>query len=478
MNGPILRLFAVVLVLFAALVAFTSRWTVFEAEALQGSSLNAREVLEELRVRRGAIRTDDGTLLAGSEAARGATYRRRYTEAAPAVAHVLGYSDPALGRTGIEQSRNDALSGRAGALGDLLEQVRGRPEEGDDVRLTIDLQAQRAALQALGGRRGSVVAIEPETGRVKVMANLPGFDPGAVDDRETFAALSRDPASPLLNRATQAGYPPGSTFKVVTAGAALDSGGYEPGSIVDGSSPKLVSGVPLRNSGGVSFGPIDLTTALTRSVNTVWAQVAVRLGKETMGDYMERFGFFAEPPIDLPSEQVVPSGPFGPQGRLLEPTSRFIDLGRLGIGQDRLRVTPLQMAMVASAVANEGELMRPLLTRRVTDRDGRTVEDVEPESLGEVIDEDAAAELAAMMGNVVREGTGTAAALEGISVAGKTGTAEIDPATDLNQPWFIAFAPLERPRVAIAVTVERSSGGQGGTVAAPIARQVLQSLLR
>jgi peptidoglycan glycosyltransferase len=477
-NTPILRLFAVVLVLFAALVAFTSRWTVFEAEALQESSLNAREAIEELQIRRGAIRADDGTVLAGSEAARGGTYRRRYTEAARDVSHVLGYADPALGRTGIEQSRNDALSGRAGALGDLLEQVRGRPEEGDDVRLTIDLVAQRTALQALAGRRGSVVALEPQTGRVKVMANVPGYDPARVDDRATFAALSEDPASPLLNRATQAGYPPGSTFKVVTAAAALDSGRYEPSSIVDGSSPKLISGVPLRNSGGTDFGPVDLTTALTRSVNTVWAEVAERVGAEAMGDYMERFGFFVEPPIDLPSEQLVPSGPFGPRGRLLRPASRLVDLGRMGIGQDRLRVTPLQMAMVASAVANEGELMRPVLTRRVTDRDGRSVEDVEPESLGEVMDEEAAAELTAMMGNVVREGTGTAAALQGVSVAGKTGTAEIDPATDLNQPWFIAFAPLERPRVAIAVTVERSSGGQGGTVAAPIARQVLESLLR
>jgi peptidoglycan glycosyltransferase len=408
----------------------------------------------------------------------GGTYRRRYTEASPLVSHVLGYSDPALGRTGIEQSRNDALSGRAGALGTLIDEVAGRPGEGDDVRLTIDLDAQRTALQALGGRRGSVVALEPSTGRVRVMANLPGFDPGTVDDRATFAALSRDPASPLLNRATQSGYPPGSTFKVVTATAALESGEYEPGTVVDGSSPKEISGVPLQNAGGRDFGPVDLTAALTQSVNTVWGEVAERLGKETMGETMERFGFFAEPAIDLPPGQVVPSGPYSDRGRLLRPTSPQIDVGRMGIGQDRLRVTPLQMAMVASAVANGGELMRPVLTRRITDPDGRTVEDVEPESLGEVMSEETSAELTAMMANVVREGTGTAAALEGISVAGKTGTAERNVAQDLNQPWFIAFGPVERPRIAIAVTVEGVIGGAGGTVAAPIARQVLESLLR
>jgi peptidoglycan glycosyltransferase len=174
----------------------------------------------------------------------------------------------------------------------------------------------------------------------------------------------------------------------------------------------------------------------------------------------------------------VPSGPYSPRGRLLAPGSRLIDVGRMGIGQDRLRVAPVQMAMVASAVANKGELMAPTLTRRITDRDGRIVEDVEPEPVGDVMDEGTAAELSAMMGNVVREGTGTAAALEGISVAGKTGTAEIDPSRELNQPWFIGFAPLERPRIAIAVTVEGVVGGSGGTVAAPIARQVLESLLR
>ncbi len=478
MNGPILRLFGVVLVLFAALVGFTSRWTVFEAEALQEDPKNARELLEELQVRRGAIRTADGTLLAGSRPAEGGTYRRRYTEAARDVSHVLGYSDPDRGRTGVEESRNDALSGRAGALGDLLDQVAGRPEQGDDVRLTIDLAAQRTALQALGAQRGSVVAVEPSTGRVRVMANVPSYDPALVGDDAAFTALAQDAASPLLNRATQSGYPPGSTFKVVTATAALESGDFTPGTVVDGSSPKEISGVPLQNAGGRDFGPIDLTTALTQSVNTVWGEVAERVGKEAMGETMERFGFFAEPAIDLPAAQLVPSGAFSDRGTLLRPGSPQIDVGRMGIGQDRLRVTPLQMAMVAAAVANGGELMRPTVTRRITDPDGRTVDDVEPESAGDVMDEGTADALRSMMAGVVREGTGTAAALEGISIAGKTGTAQRNIAQELNQPWFIGFGPVERPRIAIAVTIEGVVGGSGGTNAAPIARRVLESLLR
>jgi penicillin-binding protein A len=212
-------------------------------------------------------------------------------------------------------------------------------------------------------------------------------------------------------------------------------------------------------------------------VNTVWAQVAEDLGKGTMADYMRRFGFNADPPLDYPRDQMFASGEYR-GGALLPPTSRFVDVGRMGIGQDKLRVAPLQMAMVAAAVANGGELMRPTLTQSVIDPDGRVVDRIEPERERRVMSEATAADLTRMMENVVREGTGTAAALQGIDVAGKTGTAEIIPEQDVNQPWFIGFAPSASPKIAIAVTIERSQGGQGGTEAAPIAKQVMEELLR
>ena len=454
MNAPISRLFAVVLLLFAALVAFTSRWAVFDAEALRDNPKNRRGLIEELRVKRGTIRAADGTLLARSEPAGAGTYRRVYTEAAKLLPHVIGFSDVDLGRAGIERSRNDELSGNAGELDDLVDQFRGGTERGDDVRLSIDLGAQRAALAGLNGRKGSVVAIEPATGRVRAMVSLPGYDPQALLRRDTRAPLDRDPDAPLLNRATQAGYPPGSTFKVVTATAALDSGRFQPSSVVNGDSPKEISGVPLANSGGKSFGDIDLTTALTNSVNTVWAQVAEKLGKGTMSDYMRRYGFNSDPPLDYPRDQIFASGEYR-DGALLPPTSRFVDVGRMGIGQDKLRVTPLQMAMVAAAVANGGELMRPTLTRSVVDPDGRVVDSVDPERERRVMSEATAQNLTRMMENVVREGTGTAAALQGIDVAGKTGTAEIVRDQDINQPWFIGFAPSASPKIAVAVTIER-----------------------
>jgi peptidoglycan glycosyltransferase len=308
------------------------------------------------------------------------------------------------------------------------------------------------------------------------MASVPGFDANDLRDTRTYARLNRDSDAPMLNRATQASYPPGSTFKVVTAAAALDSGRYTPDSVFDGSSPQTISGVPLRNDQGESFGDITLTTALTHSVNTVFAKIGEDLGKATMARYMRRFGFYAKPKLDYPADQMLASGEYA-DGRLLNPTSPQIDVGRMAIGQDKLQVTPLQMAQVAAVVANDGVLVQPRLTEKIVDPDGRIVDRIEPEVQSRVISRNAARQLGAMMENVVREGTGTAAALQGIDVAGKTGTAEKDPSRDLAQPWFIAYAPANNPRIAIAVTIEDSIGGFGGTVAAPIAKEVLQTLL-
>jgi peptidoglycan glycosyltransferase len=256
---------------------------------------------------------------------------------------------------------------------------------------------------------------------------------------------------------------------------------FTPDSVVDGKSPIVISGTPLSNFSDEQFGPITLTTALTHSVNTVWAQVAERLGHRTMADYMARFGFGKDPPMDYPDAQMRPSGVLDRATQtLLSPASRSVDIGRVGIGQERLAVTPLQMAEVAATVANGGVRMAPHLTNRIVDEDGRTVQKIAPEAVERVMDAASARELTTMMSNVVREGTGVAAALEGIDVAGKTGTAELNIAQGINQPWFIGFAPLEHARVAVAVTLEHVQGAQsqGGIVAAPIAKVVMQELLK
>jgi peptidoglycan glycosyltransferase len=478
MNAPILKLFGLVLVLFGALAAMTSWNSVINAKEYRSNKLNARTQIEQQRVRRGVIRARDGTLLARSVRGSDELYRRRYTPAAQRFAHVIGYDFLRLARAGLERSRNDALSGQRNELTSVLDELRGKRRVGDNVVTNLDPRAQRVARDALGGRRGAVVALEPATGKVRVMVSTPGYAPNSLDDNGVFRRLSTDARdAPLLNRATQAGYAPGSTFKVVTATAALDSGEFTPDSTVDGSSPIVISGAPLRNFSNEQFGPITLTTALTKSVNTVWAQVAVRLGNERMARYMKRFGMGSDPPLDYPDGQMLPSGVYD-AGKLLSPASRRVDIGRVGIGQERLRVTPLQMATVAATVANGGVRMKPQLTSRIVDADGRTVRRIEPEAAQRVMSASTARQLTAMMSNVVREGTGTAAALEGIEVAGKTGTAELNIARRINQPWFIGFAPRDHPKIAIAVTLENIVGGQGGIVAAPIAKQVMEELLR
>ncbi|HVL30773.1 MAG TPA: penicillin-binding transpeptidase domain-containing protein [Solirubrobacteraceae bacterium] len=478
MNAPILRLFGLVLVLFAALVGMTSWNSVINAEEYRSNELNARPQIQQQRVHRGVIRARDDTLLARSVRGSDDLYKRRYAPEAQLFAQVIGYDFLRIGRAGLEQSRNDALAGERNELTSVVDQLRGRRRVGDSIVTNLDPGAQRAALQALGGRKGAVVAIEPATGKVRVMASTPTYDPNRLDDSGVYRRLSTDEAnSPLINRATQAGYPPGSTFKVVTATAALDGGGFTPESTVVGNSPMNISGAPLRNFSNEQFGSVTLTTALTKSVNTVWAQVAERVGNDRMAEYMERYGFDSDPPMDYPDAQMLPSGVYE-GGELLSPASERVDIGRVGIGQERLRVTPLQMATIAATIANGGVRMKPRLTSRIVDADGRTVERIEPERARRVMSRQTASQLTDMMGNVVREGTGTAAALEGIEVAGKTGTAELDIARRINQPSFIGFAPRDRPRVAIAVSLERIPGGQGGVDAAPIAQRVMRELLR
>jgi peptidoglycan glycosyltransferase len=468
-NVPIARLFGVIVVLFALLIVWTSRWTVFEASSLNNDVLNRRTLIDQLKIKRGRIIADDGTVLARSVRGPGGTYTRTYPTS-NLFSQAVGYAIAAQGRSaGLERSQGDALRGLQTGLSSIFGQL-SRNRVGDDVYTSLDPKAQRVALAGLAGRAGSVVALDPRTGAVKVMVALPGYDDNHPD--QTGPGIS------TFNRSTQSGYPPGSTFKVVTATAAIDSGHYTPNSIVNGDSPKTISGVPLANDLNQSFGPITLTKALTDSVNTVWAQVAEHLGRGTMTKYMKRFGFYAKPPLDYPPDEIAASRVYSPKGRPYVPASPNEDIGRIAIGQGGLAVTPLQMAMVAAAVANNGKLMKPRLADKVVDTDGRTVRTYKPSVQSQVMSATTAQQVNQMMRTVVEEGTGTPAQLGNISVAGKTGTAQVGIAgSNLTQPWFIGFAPADNPKVAVAVTVERTQGGFGATVAAPIARSVIQTLL-
>ncbi len=476
MNRPIVRLYGLVVVLFAVLIGFTSRWTIFQAASLRDNTLNKRAQLEQQRIERGRIVAANGLTLARSVRGSEGTYTRIYPTG-ELFANAIGYSFVNPGQTALERYRNNVLSGSSTSeLQAILNQLQGQRKQGDEVQTTLIPSAQRVATAALAGYSGAVVALAPRTGAVTVMASSLSYNPNAIRSEAAHARLANDSRNaPLVNRTVQFGYPPGSTFKIVTATAAIDTGQFTPESTVSGRNDVIVSGVPLQNDEGHSYGLLTLTQALAHSVNTVWAQVAVKLGKGTMARYMRRFGFDRKPLLDYPADEMSASGEYY-DGRLISPLSPRVDVGRMGIGQDKLDVVPLQMAEVAAAVANGGRLMVPHLTARIVDPDGRVVESIAPRVQSVVMKPSTAAAVTGMMEAVVNEGTGTSAQIPGVQVAGKTGTAETQVGSALNNVWFIAFAPAKAPRVAIAVTL-KGVPGQGAAFAAPVAKRVMEALL-
>lgn len=480
MNKPIGRLFLVALLMFGALLVSTSWWTVLRADDLEHDTANHRELIRAQKIRRGTVFAADGSVIARSTRDDEGIYHRSYPQG-KRFGHPVGYSYSSIGQTGLERYRDDELTGQKNAITTTFDQLIGKQREGDDVRTALDPKAQQMALDEIAqvGSSGAAVALDPRSGAVKVMASTPTYNPNTIADKGVLSAASTDERNkPLVNRALQFGAAPGSTFKVVTSTAAIDTGAFSPGSAVDGDSGQKFSGVALANDFNEDFGRIDLKTALAKSVNTAFANVGEKLGKSTMKTYMERFGFDAKPELDYPEDSMSASvvAP-NPPGHAVSPTSRFVDLGRMSIGQGGLQATPLQMAQVAAAVANDGKLMKPHLATRVIDRDGRTVDTIEPEVQSDVMKASTAAAVTDMMVGVVQSGTGTKAQIPGIQVAGKTGTAETEFGAKVNDVWFIGFAPADNPRVAVAVTV-KGVVGFGGDLAAPIARDLMEELLK
>ena len=485
MNRQIVKLFGFTVILFAVLIGFTSYWAVFDAKALKEKDANKRPLLEQQQIRRGRILAADGTVIARSVPkghGAGLRYVRRYPEG-HLFGHPIGYSFVEQGDTEFEQFHNDQLVGNESEFSSILDELRGKTREGNDIVTSIDPEAQRVALSGLEAAGfGAVVALEPSTGRVRVMASNPPYDPNRIPYPSYLNGLNANKLeSPLLNRATQSRYAPGSTFKVVTAAAALDSGTITPETVIEAPGSITDEGLPLENDFGASYtGPLD--GALTNSVNTWFAQVGAKVGEDTLFEYMERFGFNAKPPIDLPSDELVQSGVVDLENNRLLTSNDPIDIERVAIGQERLLVTPLQNAEVAAAVANKGHQMKPQIWDRVVDPDGRVVESLDPSEYGQPISEKTAAELTTAMEGVVSEGTGTNAAISGVPVAGKTGTAETPynescgGGEEENQAWFIGFAPADEPKIAIAVSVE-CTPEFGNDVAAPIFREVAETIL-
>jgi peptidoglycan glycosyltransferase len=368
----------------------------------------------------------------------------------------------------------------------LSANLKGATVKGNNLVLHIRVNAQKMAETALRGKCGAVVVLNPKTGAVYVMASSPGYDPNKIESPHGYASILRSPAacpgsvSPLFNRATQGLYPPGSTFKTVTAAAALDSGVYTTGSRFYDPGYCTEYGQRVSNAGNPEaperFGNVDFLQAYQHSINAVFCDIGKKLGAQRVIDKAKDFGFYARPPIELPSDSVSPSGEFDSRHRTFFSDAGRMDPGRLAFGQDKLLVTPLQMAMVAGAVANNGVMMRPHLVKKVTGPGGGTIVRVKPEVWKRAMKPETAATLNEMMQAVVTGGTATSAQIPGIKVAGKTGTAETG-ANHVYDAWFIFFAPADNPQIAGAVVVEHSVNGFGGAVAAPIAKQLMEAML-
>jgi peptidoglycan glycosyltransferase len=487
-NRQIIKLFAFIMVLFGVLVGFTAWWSVFNAKELKASEWNRRPLYEEQQIPRGRILADDGSVIAKS-VPQGKGVNRTYVRHYPMgslFGHPIGYSYIEVAQSEFEKFHNEELTGEESEFGTILDELTGQKQEGEQIVTSLDPHAQEVAMHALEAAGfGAVVAIEPSTGAVKVMASNPGYDPNKIPVKKYYQRLNskaEEATRPLVNRAAQGLYPPGSTFKVVTAAAGLESGVITPESTINAPGSIIDEGHELANDGHIDWGPIPLDTALTNSVNTWFGQLGQKIGQNKLFTTMEKFGFNARPPIDIPEDELLASGVWDLEANKLLTRKDPVDLARVAIGQERLLVTPLQDAMVAAAVANKGKLMKPQIWNRVVNVDGSVTKRMKPSVYSEPIKAKTAEELTTAMEGVVSEGTGTNAAISGVRVAGKTGTAETPSnkacggGSEENQGWFMGFAPADHPKIAIAATVECTTQF-GNDVAAPIFREVAEALL-
>jgi peptidoglycan glycosyltransferase len=493
MNRQISRIAIVALLLLAALVVATTYWQSWEAPTLAAKQDNAIQRVAQFTIRRGLIYASDGkTVLAANTAKKvgdQTLYFRRYPTHGLA-SQVIGYSTQGRSRAGIEREENAYLTASNANLGTIFEKiadsVKGTTVKGNNLVLNLRVNAQKIAESDLQGKCGAAVVMNPKTGQVYVMASSPGYDPNKIESSAGYASILHSPqacpgsSSPLWNRATEGLYPPGSTFKTVTAAAGLDAGVYNLNSRFNDPGYCTEYGQKVSNAlnpegGAEAYGNVDLLQAYQHSINAVFCNIGQKLGAAAIVSKMKDFGFYSEPPIELPSGEVAVSGEYSRRHTpFTDP--HLMDPGRLAFGQDKLGVTPLQMALVASAVANNGTIMTPHLVDKVTSPGGGTVVKIKPRVWKHAMKPSSAAALNQMMQAVVTGGTGTSAQIPGVKVAGKTGTAE----TGLNRvydAWFIFFAPADNPQVAGAVVVEHSVNGFGGSVSAPIAKDLMQAIL-
>lgn len=469
-------------VAFGGLALGAGYWQVIESSNLSSSGDDAAVIAAARNVRRGEIFDRDGVRLAWNKLDENGEPYRVY--ASDSIAPVVGYASRQFGTAGLENAWNAQLSGVVSAdpLRELTRKFRADPSDPEDITTTLVLQLQDAAVQALGRNRGAVVLLDPRTGEVLALASNPTFDASAIANPATagatFDKLRADDRQPLLPRATQGRYVPGSIFKIVTAAAALGSGAVSPDTTYADQPTSerkgwLIDGFRVRDGHHLQTGSraLDFAEAVEVSCNIWFAETGVRTGGAALAEYAARMGFGEPLDFDLPTavSQVTNGDGDDPGG-----FSDRVELANAAYGQGQTLVTPLQMALVASTIANQGVLMRPHLVREATGKAGTTT--INPEVQASVLPPGIASEVAAAMERAVNGNLGriftAGAAVRNLDVAGKSGTAELDPGTRPHS-WFIGFAPYDDPQVAIAVLVENSGGAS--VKASPIAGEMLRA---
>jgi peptidoglycan glycosyltransferase len=480
-NRAIRRVGIGVTVLVLLLVGQLTYLQVYDADRLANDPRNIRFQLRDFSKPRGKIVSADGQIVARSVESGGELKFQRLYPLGELFAQIAGYQSFVFGNVGVERTYHDELAGRDPLLqirnvGDVL---AGKEPIGNLV-LSVNAGLQAAARDALGGQRGSVVVLNPKTGAILAMYSNPSYDPQPYaghnsNDVQAYNRLLRaNPDKPDLPRAYRERYPPGSTFKVITASVALGAGLVTP----ETNFPTLsaltlpLTTNTLKNFGGESCGG-TLARSFQESCNTTFGRIGLDLGEQFVPG-MEGFGIYSAPPLDVSPGAAQSGGPPPGSFRQNQPQFAFA-----GIGQGDVFVTPLEMVLAASAVANDGQIMRPHVGDRITDADDNSVKTIAAKPWKTAMSPEVAATMTTLMVSVVEGGTGTAARIPGVSVAGKTGTAQNE--TGAPHAWFVGFAPAEDPQVAVAITVEHGgdvgSEATGGRVAAPIAGQMMRQVL-
>jgi penicillin-binding protein A len=497
-NTQLRHMCVVALVLLAVLIVSTTYWQTWAVGSLNDRKDNALQTVLRLTINRGKILGADGSVLATNRVSHkhGLTIYTRHYPQNDLAPQVTGYSTNAGFTTGLEQAYNGYLTGANTDLSSSLKhalQLGGATVKGDNVILTLRPAIQRLALNELAGRCGAVVVLDAKTGAVVAMASSPTYNANLINQPRGYAKIKKikgtcGDSSALVNNATQGLYTPGSTFKLVTASAALDSGKftptsmfYDPGYCTEYRKRVYNSSAPDSPTAHETFGHVPLSEGLEHSINSVFCNVGKSIGARLILDYAKRYGFYSRPPLDLPPGEIYPSGLYKTINGIYQPwfpndPATDVDPGRLAFGQERMVATPLQMALVAATIADGGVEPKPYLVQKIVAADGSTVTKTTPQTLGRVIKPQTAAELNQMMQLVVEGGTGTEAQIPGVAVAGKTGTAETNIPGVYNA-WFVAFAPAIHPRYVVAVVVEKQPNGFGGSISAPIAKAILEKLL-